>query len=130
MKAVTAEQAEQADPSASAVAEALDLLSLLYSVGPKFLASPGSSAAQWERAADLALRAPDHGGPRPFRFVVVADNQRPALSKLFALGAVERGQDAEHAERARARAFNGPGLAALVARVRGDVQDVPPMSSG
>jgi len=130
MKAVTAEQAEQADPSASAVAEALDLLSLLYSVGPKFLASPGPSAAQWERAAGLALRAPDHGGPRPFRFVVVADNQRPALSKLFALGAVERGQDAEHAERARARAFNGPGLAALVARVRGDVQDVPPMSSG
>jgi len=125
MKAVTAEQAEQveqADPSASAVAEMLDLLSLRYSVGPKFL---GPSAAQWECAASLALRAPDHGGLRPFRFVVVDDDRRPALSELFARGALERGQDAEHAERARARAFNGPGLAALVARVRGDVQDVP-----
>ena len=129
MKAVTAEQAEQveqADPSASAVAEVLDLLSLRYSVGPKFLAPPGPSAAQWECAASLALRAPDHGGLRPFRFVVVDDERRPALSELFSRGALERGQDAEHAERARARAFNGPGLAALVARVRGDVPDVPP----
>lgn len=132
MKTVTADhteqadQAEQADPAASAVAEALDLLSLRCSVGPKFLAPPGPSAAQWERAASLALRAPDHGGLRPFRFVVVGDAQRSALSELFARGAVERGQGAEHAERARARAFNGPGLAALVARVRGDVPDVPP----
>ena len=132
MKTVTADhteqadQAEQADPAASAVAEALELLSLRYSVGPKYLAPPGPSAAQWERAASLALRAPDHGGLHPFRFVVVADDQRPALAELFARGAVERGQDAEHSERARARAFNGPGLAALVARVRGDVPDVPP----
>jgi nitroreductase len=104
----------------------LDLLALRYSVGPKYLAPPGPSAEQWARAADLALRAPDHGGLRPFRFVVVDDSQRLALAELFATGAQQRGQTAEEVERARARAFNGPGLVALVARVRDGVPDVPP----
>lgn len=106
--------------------ELLDLLALRYSVGPKYLAPPGPSAEQWARAADLSLRAPDHGGLRPFRFVVVGDSQRVALAGLFASGAEQRGQTAEEVERARARAFNGPGLVALVARVRDDVPDVPP----
>lgn len=107
------------------MSEALRLLGLRHSVGPKYLTPPGPSTEQWERAAELALRAPDHGGLRPFRFVVVDDADRPALSGLFAAGAAQRGQDAEAVERARARAFNGPGLAALVARVRDDVEDVP-----
>ena len=104
----------------------LELLALRYSVGPKYLAPPGPSAEQWARAAGLALRAPDHGGLRPFRFVVVGDSQRVALAELFATGARQRGLAAEAVERARARCFNGPGLVALVARVRDDVPDVPP----
>ncbi len=104
----------------------LDLLALRYSVGPKFLALPGPSSEQWAQAAALALRAPDHAGLRPFRFVVVGDEQRASLADLFATGARQRGQTADDVERARARAFNGPGLAALVARVRDDVPDVPP----
>lgn len=123
---MTVPTAGEGDPADGTVAAALELLALRYSVGPKFLAPAGPSAAQWERAAGLALRAPDHGGLRPFRFVVVDDAQRPALSELFALGAIQRGQDGEDVERARARAFNGPGLAALVARVREGVVDVPP----
>jgi nitroreductase len=105
--------------------ELLELLALRYSVGPKYLAPPGPTAEQWARAAELALRAPDHGGMRPFRFVVVGDTERQALSNLFARGAQQRGQSAEEVERARARALNGPGLAALVACVRDDVPDVP-----
>ena len=110
----------------SAEDDYLRLLALRYSMGPKVLAPPGPTAAQWAAAADLALRAPDHGSLRPFRFVVVGDAQRAALADLFAAGARHRGQAAEEIERARARAFNGPGLAALVARVRDDVPDVPP----
>ena len=87
--------------------ELLDLLALRYSVGPKYLAPPGPSAEQWARAA-------------------VGDSQRVALAGLFATGAQQRGQAAEEVGRARARAFNGPGLVALVARVRDDVPDVPP----
>ena len=118
------------DPSGPAdqamVCEALDMLALRYSVGPKFLAAPAPTAAQWQRAAQLALRAPDHGGLRPFRFVVVGDAQRAALSELFVRAAIRRGQGAAEADKARSRAFNGPGLVALVGRVRDGVEDVPP----
>jgi nitroreductase len=107
------------------LAQLMELLGLRYSVGPKYLAPPGPSRAQWARAAALALRAPDHGGFRPYRFVVVRDDQRAALSALFAAGAQHRGQDAKDIERAAQRALNGPGLAALIARVRDDVPDVP-----
>ncbi len=110
----------------NAESELLDLLALRYSVGPKHLAPPAPSAAQWARAADLALRAPDHGGLRPFRFVVVDDRQRGALAELFAMGAHQRGQTCEEIERARERASNGPGLVALIARIRVDVPEVPP----
>jgi Nitroreductase family len=103
----------------------LDQLGQRFSVGPKYLVGPGPSADEWTSAARLALRAPDHGGLQPFRFVIVGDGQRAALSELFAQGAQQRGQRADEIERARARAFNGPGLAALVARVRADVPDVP-----
>ena len=119
------------EPGAAAASDlpnaaALDLLGRRYSVGPKNLAPPGPDAVHWQRAADLALRAPDHGGLCPFRFVVVEDSQRPALSVLFARGATQRGQGAADIEKARARAFNGPGLAVLMARVRDDVPGVPP----
>jgi nitroreductase len=109
-----------------AVGDALEMLALRFSVGPKQMAAPGPSAAQWAQAADLAQRAPDHGALRPFRFVVVGDAQRPALAELFARGAAARGLPAEDIERARRRAFNGPGLAALVVHPREGVADVPP----
>lgn len=106
--------------------ELLGLLARRYSVGPKYLAPPGPDAGQWAQAAALALRAPDHGGLRSFRFVVVGDAQREHLAELFAAGAKQRGQAADEIARAQARAYNGPGLAALVARVRDDVPGVPP----
>jgi hypothetical protein len=120
---VTCERAGDQDDVV--LSEALDMLALRYSVGPKFLAPPAPTATQWRRAAELALRAPDHGGLRPFRFVIVDDSQRPALSELFARDATRRGHAAEEVDKARSRAFNGPGLAALVGRVHEGVIDVP-----
>ena len=109
----------------ASVSDALELLALRYSVGPKFLAPPAPTPAEWQRAAELALRAPDHDGLRPFRFVIVAAAQRPALAELFARDALRRGHAPADVAQARARADNGPGLAALVARVRDDLADVP-----
>lgn len=108
-----------------ALADLMDLLALRYSVSPKFLAPPAPTSSQWQQAAELALRAPDHGGLRPFRFVVVGDSQRPALAELFAQQALRRGHGTDEAQKARERAFNGPGLVALVAHVREGVADVP-----
>lgn len=107
---------------------AADLIAYLgrrFSVAPKDLALPAPSEAQWTQAAGLALRAPDHGGLRPFRFVVVGAGQRALLGGLFAAEAERRGRPPEDVERARARALNGPGLVAVVARIRPDLPEVP-----
>lgn len=105
---------------------ALDALARRYSVGARHLQPPAPSEAQWLKAASLALRAPDHQQLQPFRFVLVADAQRRALAELFAQDARRRGQSAAEIEAARRRAGNGPGLAALVARIRGGMPEVPP----
>lgn len=95
------------------------------SVGPRGLAPPAPPAEVLQAAAELALCAPDHQGLRPFRFVHVGDDMRDALGELFACAAREQGRDAAEVETARARAASGPGLLAVVARLRDDVPDVP-----
>jgi nitroreductase len=115
------------EPQAT-VAQPADVFAYLeqrYSVGPKFLAPPAPSDSQWAQAAAVALRAPDHGGLRPFRFVVVGDEHRALLASLFAQAAARRGLPDEEVEAARERAFNGPGLVALVGRIRDGDADVP-----
>ena len=96
------------------------------SLGPRGLAVPAPTVEDLQTAAELALCAPDHQGLRPFRFVHVGDEARPALAELFAAAACEQGRDDEGIEAARARAATGPGLLAVVARIRDDVPDVPP----
>jgi len=115
-----------AEMSPAVVPEGMAFLARRHSVGPKFLASPAPTEAQWTAAAALAMRAPDHGGLRPFRFVIVGDGQRVALAELFARDAEQRGRPDAEIEKARARAHHGPGLVALVGRVRDGVEGVPP----
>ncbi len=114
------------DDGALALSDAvLEHLAQRYSLGPKHLAHPAPTRAQLLQAAALALRAPDHGGLRPFRFVVVGDAQRERLGELFAAHAARCIGDADAVERARCRAWNGPALVALVARIRAGHDDVP-----
>lgn len=94
--------------------------------GPRGLGLPAPSPEELQRAAELALRAPDHQGLRPFRFVHVGADERVALGELFARVATDQGRDAEGVAEARRRAGSGPALLAVVARVRDDVADVPP----
>ncbi len=111
--------------AASVAADALAYLGQRYSVGPKYLTLPAPSRAQLEAAVALALRSPDHCGLRPFRFVRVTDDQRDRLGGLFAADAARRGHGATEVARARERAYNGPALLAMVARIRANVEDVP-----
>jgi nitroreductase len=105
--------------------EVIGFLARRFSVGSKHLGLPAPSEAQWTEAAVLALRAPDHGGLRPFRFVIVGDEQRALLAELFAQDAERRGRQTGDVAKARARAHLGPGLVALVGRVREGMADVP-----
>lgn len=104
----------------------LELMRSRRSTGPRGLSGPAPSPEQWQAAAEVATRAPDHQGLRPYRFVHVGDEQRPALAELFAQAAAEQGRDAEGMAIARERAATGPGLLAVVARIRDDIPDVPP----
>lgn len=108
-----------------AVDEVLGHLARRYSAGPKVLVVPAPSREDLVRAAGLVLRAPDHGGLRPFRFVSVGSHQRQHLGELFAADAARRGHVALEVERARERAHNGPALVALVARIDDAHPDVP-----
>lgn len=105
--------------------DALEYLAQRYSVGPKHLTLPAPDASALQRAARVALRAPDHHHLQPFRFVQVADGQRSELASLFAQDAARRGHGADEVERARERAYNGPALLAVVGRVEPNAMDVP-----
>jgi nitroreductase len=118
----------KADQSALPEPGPADVLAHLagrYSVSPKHLIEPAPGREELLRAAALALRAPDHEALRPYRFVRIDRAQRARLGQLFALGARRRGCDDAEVERARARAFNGPALLALIGRVRDGAQGVP-----
>lgn len=112
-------------PPAEDAADVLAFLAGRYSLGPKYLVEPAPSRAELQQAAAVSLRAPDHRQLRPFRFVLVAREQRERLAGLFAADAARRGHGAEEVERARERAQNGPALLAVVGHVRPNVEDVP-----
>lgn len=94
--------------------------------GPRGLLPPAPPPEVLQAAAELAARAPDHQGLRPFRFVHVDLEARAALGELFAAAARAQGRDQQGVDDARARAATGPGLLAVVARIRDDLPDVPP----
>ena len=96
------------------------------SAEPRELTAPPPPPEVLQAAAELAMRAPDHQALRPVRFVHVGQQERAALGELFARAAQARGRDAVGMQMARERAFVGPALLAVVARIRDDVADVPP----
>lgn len=96
-----------------------------HSVSPRHLSLPGPDESGLQQALALAARAPDHGGLRPWRFVLVPQEQRGALGELFAADAARRGHSAQEVERARGRALGGPVLLALLVKAQQGVDDVP-----
>lgn len=50
---------------------------------PRDMVAPGPDAAQMQRILSAAMRVPDHGKLAPWRFVVIAPEQRDALADLL-----------------------------------------------
>lgn len=97
--------------------EALD--ALLNRVSVPRLVDPAPDAAQRELLFRAALRAPDHGQLRPWRFLTVEGDARVRLGELFA-GAVLAGnpQAAEEAlNKARGMPLRAPLLVVVIARL-------------
>lgn len=117
---------DERDPQRDAPAAALDVLFARHSLGPRWMVEPGPSRLQLRQAIRAALRAPDHGGLRPWRAVVVAREQRAALAERFAAFATDVGKDEAEIAAERERAYNGPALVAWIARIDEQLAEVPP----
>ena len=82
--------------------EALD--ALLNRVSVPRLTEPAPNEAQREALFQAALRAPDHGQLRPWRFLTIEGQGRDKLGQLFA-EAVQHKGDASQAALDKARAM-------------------------
>ncbi len=89
------------------------------SVAPRMLLEPGPGAAAISLAVAAALRAPDHGGLRPWRFVAIAGAAREALGELLADSLARRKPAAgtERLEAERARPLRAPLVVAVGAQL-------------
>lgn len=83
------------------------------------LVEPAPSPAEMQEILRAALRAPDHGWLRPWRFITVAGARRSVLGELFERSLLERNPGADDAARAKARnaPLRAPLLVVVVARL-------------
>ena len=105
--------------------DALD--ALLSRVSAPRLRAPAPDAAQRELLFRAALRAPDHGLLRPWRFLTVEAEAREQLGEVFAeallAGSAEVSEEA--LAKARAMPLRAPLLVVVIARLQ-DHPKVPP----
>ncbi|MBD9656102.1 NAD(P)H nitroreductase [Pseudomonas sp. PDM12] len=101
--------------------DALD--ALINRVSVPRLIEPAPTAEQRERLFQAALRAPDHGQLRPWRFLTVEGDGRHALGELFAKAIANKYPDAD--EEALTKARNMPLRAPLMIVVIARIQEHP-----
>ena len=77
----------------------LSLLATRRSGKPRDLVGPGPTPEDLERILTIAARTPDHGTLTPWRFVIVADDQRDALAELLLQALAEENPDASDKHR-------------------------------
>ena len=98
--------------------EALD--ALLNRVSAPRLLDPAPSAEQREVLFAAALRAPDHGQLRPYRFLTVEGEARNQLGEILAEAVQAQGSDVTQAalDKARAMPLRAPLVVVVVARLQ------------
>jgi nitroreductase len=97
-------------------------------IGPKHLVEPAPDAATLRELFAAAAAAPDHGQLRPWRFLVLGNAARQALSDVFVEALLARDPDAlpDQIDDARKKAFRGPVLLMAIADLRAADEDIPP----
>ena len=97
------------------------------SVSPKRLLPPGPTLEEIHTLVEAALTAPDHGGLRPSRFILISNSARQPLADAFVAAKRRRDPCAapELLEREREKALRAPALLAVVVRLTHDRPDVP-----
>lgn len=92
--------------------EALD--ALLTRVSVPRLHDPAPDEAQRQLLFRAALRAPDHGQLRPWRFLTIEGAERERLGELFAQAVTAAGGKPEMLSKARAMPLRAPLLIAVI----------------
>ena len=92
---------------------------LLSRASVKELGEPGPSEADLRLIFEAAVRAPDHGKLRPWRFFVIRGAAREKLSELFAISLLRRepGAGPAEIEKERGKPLRAPVTVAVAARV-------------
>ncbi|WP_165585523.1 nitroreductase [Roseococcus sp. SYP-B2431] len=98
------------------------------SVPARLLRAPAPDRSALDLAVSAALRAPDHGGLRPWRFVFIQGEDRGALGDLLAASMRARAPDtpAERLEVERAKPLRAPLVVAAGAAINHERPGVPP----
>ena len=99
------------------ISSALALLDTRRSGKPREMVAPGPDAAQLDHILTIGARTPDHGKLAPWRFVIVAPEQRDALAALLAKALPDAIPDPNPTHYAKAREFahQAPSLVVLLA---------------
>lgn len=96
--------------------EAVELL--LNRVSVARLGDPAPDAAQRERLFGAALRAPDHGLLRPWRFLTVEGEARQRLGEVFAAALAAKGEQRPEAlQKAQRKPLRAPLIVVAIARL-------------
>lgn len=100
----------------------LTLLATRRSGKPRDLGLPGPDMAQLEEMCAIAARTPDHGKLAPWRFVIVAPEQRAALAQVITDAYREERPEAKKIEIEALEQFAGqaPALVVVLSSPRAD----------
>jgi nitroreductase len=100
------------------LASAATLLATRRSGKARDLVAPGPNATELRAILTSAMRVPDHGKLAPWRFVIIGDDRREALSSAMVAAYMTEKPDAARLEVAAIRGFalQAPCLIVLMAR--------------
>jgi len=92
------------------------------SIPAQYLQEPGPDDAQVAAAAELALRAPDHGRLQPWRYRLIRGGARARFAELLVQRALARdpATPAAQLDKLRSRPLQAPLVIALSAQLRAD----------
>lgn len=94
---------------------------------PRRLRAPGPSAKQLDSLLSAAAAAPDHGKLNPWRFILIPEERREDLARVFRQALKERDADAtlDQLEAARDKAARAPTLLLAVIDLSRREPDIP-----
>ena len=107
--------------------DALEAMFSRNSVPARLLNEPAPEGAELQEILDCAMRAPDHGALRPWRFIIIRGDARKRLGDVFAKALCRRDPmaSAEAVEKETGRPMRSPLIVAVCAKIVDDHPKVP-----